>query len=239
MPQDGPSRGAGYWAAMSIASVFGAGLGDFISHDFHLGHWRGLLPLALLLALMLRCMRRGWIAFVAGYWMSVVVVRTAATNVADLATHDLHLGNVALLGGLAGLLLLTVASGRWGMQPAVSRPGLPAIDRRYWIALFLAGTLGTVLGDDTTGRYGQAGASILLCMILGAMFWLRWRRTSDGKAGYWSTVVAARTAGTSLGDLLADQSGLGLAGSTVASGMLLLATLLARRPDDVAAARTV
>lgn len=223
---------------MSIASVFGAGLGDVISHDLHLGHWRGLLPLALLLGLILRCMSRRWIGFTAGYWMSVVVIRTAATNVADLATHDLHLGNLALLGSLAGLLLPTVAAGRRGPQPAGSQPGLAATNGCYWIALFLAGTLGTVLGDDTTSRYGQAGASILLCTILGVMFWLRRRQTIDGKAGYWSTVVAARTAGTSLGDLLADQSGLGLVGSTAASGILLLATLLARRPGAVAEART-
>ena len=47
-------------------------------------------------------------------------------------------------------------------------------------------------------------------------------------------MVTARTAGTSVGDLLADRSGLGLAGSAAVEGVLLVIVLVvgkARRPS--------
>ena len=44
-----PSIGARYWVAISLASIAGCNLGDFVSLYLHLGHWRGLLPLAVLL----------------------------------------------------------------------------------------------------------------------------------------------------------------------------------------------
>ena len=227
MPQDGFRLGPRYWAGISIASVFGAGLGDVVSHDLHLGHWRGLLPLGLLFALILRSRRTGRLGAGPAYWLAVVVVRAGATNLADLATHDWRLSNPALITGLAALLVL---AGRWTRRrntEAMVRPGLPDADTPYWITLFLAGTLGTVLGDDASARFGLGTASILLGAILALLFWLRSWTMIGGKGGYWATVLGARTAGTSVGDLLADRSGLGLAGSTAATG-LLLAVLLAR-----------
>jgi uncharacterized membrane-anchored protein len=42
-----------YWAAILVASMCGANTGDFRSHNLHLGHTRGLLPLAILFLLIL------------------------------------------------------------------------------------------------------------------------------------------------------------------------------------------
>ncbi len=230
--------GVRYWAAICVASVFGAGLGDVVSHDLHLGHWRGLLPLGLLFALILRGGRTGRLGAEAAYWLAVVVIRAAATNLADLATHDWRLSNPALVTGLAALLAIAAARPRHPTMGIVMRPGLPATDARYWIALFLAGMLGTVLGDDASGRYGTAGASVLLAAILALLFWLRQRAWIRGSASYWTTLLGARTAGTSLGDLLADRSGLGLAGSTAATGLLLVVLLVGIRPAGVPGRRT-
>ena len=43
--------GPRYWAALSVASVFGATGGDVLSHDLGLGHWRGV-PVLLLLGVV-------------------------------------------------------------------------------------------------------------------------------------------------------------------------------------------
>lgn len=221
--------GARYWTALSIASVFGAGLGDVISRDLHAGHWRGVLPLAVLFWLILRGRRVGWIGAEAAYWSAVSIVRAGATNVADLATHDVFvLNNGMVIAGLAALMLAALLwPRRSGAAPAATPAGLPDTSGPYWLVLFLAGTLGTVLGDDSSDRLGLPGASILLCTLLAGTFGLRASNGLPGKAGYWITVLAARTAGTSLGDLIADRTPLGLAGSTAAEGLLLLLVLLA------------
>ena len=48
-----PVLGVRYWTAICAASVFGAALGDFISHPLHLGHWRGVPLLAVAFGLIL------------------------------------------------------------------------------------------------------------------------------------------------------------------------------------------
>ena len=45
-----PTVGARYWTAISLASVFGCNLGDFVSLYLHWGHWLGLFPLAVIFA---------------------------------------------------------------------------------------------------------------------------------------------------------------------------------------------
>src|SRR5436853_7742351 len=79
-----PAIAPRYWTAILVASMAGANTGDFFSHDLHLGHTRGLLPLALAFALVLWAERRAKAASEAYYWLAIIVVRTAATNLADL-----------------------------------------------------------------------------------------------------------------------------------------------------------
>ncbi len=225
--------GPRYWTGLSIASVFGATLGDVLSHDLRLGHWRGVLPLLLLAWLAVHGGRRGWLYRELAYWGAVVLVRAMATNIADLGAHDAHLRQPVLLATLAGAIL----AGAW-LRPASAGgaappPGLPDTRGAYWILLFLAGVLGTVLGDDSSHRLGLVIASAALGTMLGLALLSR-RLLRDvpmpgvvARTGYWATVAAARTAGTSVGDLIADHSGLGLAGSAAAEGLLMLGTLRA------------
>ena len=220
--------GPRYWTALSVASVFGATLGDVLSHDLHLGHWRGVPPLLLLCWLVVRGGRRGWLNRTLAYWSAVALVRAMATNVADLANHDAHLPQPALLAGLVAAILAGLAR---PTRPGAGgpAPGLPDTRGSYWVVLFLAGTLGTVLGDDGSDRLGVGGASAALGAILGGALLLRWLlppAPKAAKAGYWATVVTARTAGTSVGDLLADRSGLRLAGSAALEGVLLVIVLV-------------
>jgi uncharacterized membrane-anchored protein len=231
-----------YWAAMSIASVFGASLGDFISHNLHLGHWRGVPPLAVLLALTLLAASRNRARVVVFYWVAVVIIRAAATNIGDLATHDLRLGDHALIAVLAVLLVVSaLVPASIGRSTAIVADAhvtrgaeVPETSTSYWITLFIAGTLGTVLGDDASDRYGLAAASLVLSVVLGMLLWLRQRMNAAGKGSYWLTVLAARTAGTSVGDLLASRRGFGLGLSTTTAGasLLLVGLLLFWRQSD-------
>ena len=237
-----PELGLRYWVVISLASVFGANLGDFVAHDLHLGHWRGLLPLALVMAAILVLQRR-----VPGeglYWAGIIVVRTAATNFADLLTHDWRIPYSLAILGLAVLLGLLV----WGLlapsrrvQGAGSDPAQarrPVLGGWYWVAMLTAGTLGTAIGDGTADRIGLglAGGTLVLGAIMAVILAAGRRSNWSGRLAYWPAIVAVRSAGTTAGDYLvhAHWIGAGLAVATACSGTVFVATLLLwRRPAPI------
>ncbi len=229
-----PVINARYWLAISAASVFGANLGDLVSHDLHLGHWRGLPVLAALFALALAAERRSRHATEAWYWLAIVLLRTAATNLGDLATHDFHADPVPAMLCLLALLAGFVLAGR---RPLADGPTIvrPAGDGWYWAAMLTAGTLGTVAGDCVAGDLGLGAgrATVALAIVqlaaLAAGARSRWR----GKLAYWAAIVAVRSMGTTLGDWLAFRHGaaLGLPVSTTLSGAVMVAVLLSWTVD--------
>jgi uncharacterized membrane-anchored protein len=233
-----PALGARYWAAISLASVFGANMGDFVSHILGLGHVRGLAPLAVLFAVILLLERRARIGTEAYYWLAIVTLRTAATNLADLGTHDLRLDYGWVIGGLAGLLALILLADRWRRAPAAdarlgaTQDDLPATDGYYWAAMLTAGTLGTAAGDFAADGLSLGPATVVTVALLGLALALGSRAARTTGAGYWITIVIVRTAGTNVGDFVAGRHGLalGLPVSTPLTGLLLLAALLLWRP---------
>lgn len=239
-----PETGPRYWAAISLASVFGANTGDFVARYLHLGHANGLAPLALIFAVIVLAERRARVASEAYYWLAIVTVRTAATNLADLATHDFKLDYPAVLASLAVLLVGVLALER-GMAARGGTPvrGLPATTGWYWAAMLVAGTLGTAAGDYAADDLGLGlyWGSLVLSALLAGMLAIRARLAWDTKANYWATIVAVRTAGTTVGDLLASTRhgiGLGLLVSTPLTGLALVAILVLwrRAPRDLSAA---
>jgi uncharacterized membrane-anchored protein len=194
----------------------GANTGDFAARYLHLGHTGGLLPLALIFLAIVWAETRARRATETYYWLAIIVLRTGATNLADLMTHDLHLGYPLTLAALAVLILavLLVVYWRDGSAAPAAADGrkLPATDTAYWIAMLTAGTLGTAGGDFVADEVGLGVGygsivlgAIFLIVLLGA--------TRIGKMGlfwYWAAIVAARTAGTTLGDFLPSRRGLDL-----------------------------
>jgi uncharacterized membrane-anchored protein len=224
-----------YWTAILVASMCGANTGDFVSHNLHLGHTRGLAPLGLLFLLILWAERRSRIATEAYYWLAIIVLRTAATNLADLGTHDLKLGYSAVEAGLTLLLVIFVAGDRSRdpssrMSASDRRPMLPTTNSLYWLAMLTAGTLGTASGDFVAdvADLGLFYGSALLALLYGTVLLVAWRFGGMSKAWYWASIVAARTAGTTMGDLLASRHGLnlGLSLSTAITGSMLAAAVL-------------
>jgi len=166
-----------YWAAILVASMCGANTGDFLSHNLHLGHTRGLLPLAALFLLILWAERRARIPTEAYYWLAIIVLRTAATNLADLCTHDLKLGYRASGIGLTLVLVAFLVADRnrcSSISPIAQqdRPRLLTTNGNYWLAMLTAGTLGTASGDftaDVVGLglfYGSAVLTALFAVVL-------------------------------------------------------------------------
>ena len=221
-----PATGPRYWTLIALASVFGANTGDYFAHDLGLGHLGGLPFLVAAVAVTLLVERR-LTATDAAYWIAIVLVRTAATNVGDFATHDLHLSYPATSVCLAILLAAALLIGR-RRDPGPSAD-LPPIDALYWLSMLLAGTLGTVAGDLLAHSIGLPQATIVTCAIAAAFLALRGSDAFATKSFYWLCIVAIRTGGTNLGDL--SHHGLGLPLATALTGLAMLATFLLWRPN--------
>ena len=93
--------------------------------------------------------------------------------------------------------------------------------------MLTAGVLGTVLGDDTSHAVGESGASIGLGLALAAVIFTTGARART-VAAYWGIVAVARTAGSSIGDWLAENDilAIGLPLSTLITGATFVAALL-------------
>jgi uncharacterized membrane-anchored protein len=223
-PRHLPVSGLHYWIALSLASILGCNTGDYWASFF--GFLGGLPVLLGALALILFLEPRDRRPHEGYYWAAIIVVRTAATNLADAAARQLGMpGSIAILAIL--MVVLTLARYRGTALPS-STPvaGLPNVDLVYWGTMLVAGTLGTVLGDFSSFRsgLGLAGASIVWSVIVAMLVAAQIRGRLRAPASYWMIVVAIRTAGTAVGDLSARH--VGLWQSTLAFAIVLIGYLV-------------
>jgi hypothetical protein len=172
---------------------------------------------------------------------AVVLTRTAATNLADLATHSLKLDYAALEPTLFALLIVTSLCRRSHTYHSIpssraskNTPGsLPNNDAQYWAMMLVASVIGTTLGDFTSDNLGLGveKASIILALVLTGIFYLQNKFDLFGRAaGYWIMLVAVRTAGTVMGDFLSGEEGLGL-GFMVSAACATFLLVGAKTPD--------
>ena len=228
-----PLLGPRFWAALCLASIFGANLGDFFAHDLGLGHISGLPFLTVAFALILLAERYDRAAHEIYYWLAIVVIRTAATNLGDLFAGDLKLPRPWVMAALVVLLAIAVAlirKRRLRMGVDRTREFLDA-NALYWIGMLLAGTLGTVMGDYVSHnlRLGDLYASAALSLPLALLFIIGSRGAIWSLPFFWLTVVMVRADGTVVGDYFAGRQMLGLPLSTLVSGIVFVALLVAWR----------
>lgn len=218
-----------YWAAITLASVFGTNLGDLYAHETGLGILPGLAVLATLAGAMFVAERFDRRVHPAYYWAAIIIIRTGATNIADYLAFRAHISPVLLSLVLAAIIAIcALISVRAGRQPDVTETALPRTGADYWTAMLAAGVFGTVVGDVSQHVFGQLPASIGLSLLTVLAVLLRQRSQLQPVVLYWVAVATARTAGTALGDLLAENPALdiGLMVATAITGALFLAVLL-------------
>jgi uncharacterized membrane-anchored protein len=98
-----------YWAAMVAAGLLGTVSGDFVSGDLGLGVGHGTVVLTAITAcFMLACLLEDRVSK-AWYWLTVVAVRTAGTDIGDYLSADdgLNLG-FTLTSLCLGMVLVTM-----------------------------------------------------------------------------------------------------------------------------------
>jgi uncharacterized membrane-anchored protein len=226
-----PTVGARYWSAITLASLFGTNLGDFYANETGLGTYAGVAILAVLAAAAFVAERRDPVPRELWYWLVIIIIRTGATNIADYLAYKVRIPDLALSLGLAAL----VAGFGWASlhrrdraEAKAEAQGMPATGGAYWAAMLSAGVFGTVVGDIAQHHVGQGPAALELAVLLAVALAI-WRTFGDSRVWiYWLTVAVARTAGTAMGDYLAesDTLGIGLAVATLITGSLLLLVLL-------------
>lgn len=223
-----PRVDARYWTAILFASMCGTNFGDFLPDVLRLGTGASMVALAGLFAAILlaeRASARGAEVF---YWLALLVVRAAATMVADYSIDQRHLGYVPVCVALAvGLASLLAGHQRYG--PAPGSGSLPAAGPFYWFTMLVAGALGTVLGDGMGHAFGpvQVGVPIsagLATLAMAAVLGVRGRQIWTSPASYWVAVVVVRWWGTNFGDI--SKFLLSLPVSMAATGVALALMLL-------------
>lgn len=217
-----------FWLAMFAASAFGTNLGDLWTGRLGLPGPVGFGSLAVASALAIWGDRRVGLRTELAYWLAIVVLRAAATNVADFLTEALHLGFVPVAAGLAAVALALGLRTRAGLAGRLGES--PVIDGRYWAAMFAAGVFGTVAGDLTNRTVGVLASAAVLSALLVLVLLVRARRFPGIMLAYWVAVLAERAAGTPVGDGLASRHGvgLGLPVATACTAALFAAALLWR-----------
>jgi uncharacterized membrane-anchored protein len=105
---------------------------------------------------------------------------------------------------------------------------LPALDARYWVAIFVASLLGTTLGDfiSTTLHLGFVRGLVPLCVVLAVIFAFERRATEPSEAYYWAAIVITRTMATNIADLFTHALKLDYREVAAVFALLLVATLL-------------
>jgi uncharacterized membrane-anchored protein len=215
-----------YWFAMLAASAFGTNVGDLWGEVLFPGLLSSLASLLAICAVSVWYDRHAAARTEVGYWIAIVAMRAAATNLADILTHNLALGYVPVSVALCALTLIAARF----TSPDFERGGSPRVDGAYWTAMFIAGLFGTVAGDLIHHTIGLYTASAALCLALVALILVRDVRAPTSVLLYWSIIMTERCAGTAVGDALASRRAvaLGITLASVCTGVVLASSLWVR-----------
>lgn len=239
-----------YWVLISLVSIFGTNTGDLAVRLFRQGYEAlglgrsefshiGPLPVLILAYVVNFLLEKRSLARTELYfWVAIILIRTAATNIADSLFDDLGIKFYVLAGVLSALMLWAALRWQSLREQPIDPQFVPTTNYFYWSCMLLAGVLGTVVGDELWHSLGlaQATAGLSLAMLLLVL----WGHNSFLKltAWYWFGVVFARIAGTAAGDWLAKSQERGGAGfdiyqATLLSGAVFFLMLFVWKANDV------
>jgi uncharacterized membrane-anchored protein len=161
------------------------------------------------------------------FWAIKILATTLGETAGDYFSQTLGLGTLRAAGLLFAILLVALAiqlrAGRF--HPAL-----------FWIVVVLTSTLGTNISDfiNYTSGLGQATGALILGTGLAVVLVVWWRSgqtldvenvaTLSGEALFWIAVVFSNSLGTSTGDYLASDKGLGV--GLLPAALLLTAAML-------------
>jgi uncharacterized membrane-anchored protein len=232
-----------YWVLITLASIFGTNTGDLA---VRLAKMSGLFPtegllgmrhcgplpvLIILFAILWIVEKRNSEKTELYFWSAIIIIRTAATNIADVMADDVNfdflISSVVLTLGLTVLALFWQTKRVKPIDPVF----VPETTNLYWTMMLIAGVLGTAVGDNLAHSYGLATTSLVLGSAMVVLVVSGYKNFLIYTPLYWFGISLARIAGTVFGDWLAKSSerggsGLDLPTATVISGFVFVVTTL-------------
>ncbi len=252
-----------FWLVKICATTVGETGGDALSMTLKLGYLVATLIFLAFFVVTLASQIAVNRYHPINYWLVVVATTTVGTTTSDFIDRTLHAGYVASSAGLLALVIAVLiawrlASGRISADHITSRKD----EIFYWLTILVSNTLGTALGDFSSGaipdlmtRIAHAPASgwdawgfelaavvfAGLIAIVAVLHLLKW---APQAVLFWAAYVLTRPLGATLGDTLTkphSQGGLDfgrfLATAVIALAMVILIFLSPklRRPAQIAA----
>ena len=158
------------------------------------------------------------------FWLIKLMAVTMGETAADYLAVNLGFGltNTSLIMTviLAGALVLQFAQKRY-------------VPWAYWLAVVLISIVGTLVTDNLVDNFGVplTVTTALFTGLLALTFWIWYRSegtlsihkifTAKREAFYWLAILMTFALGTSAGDLIAEQFGLGYLGTGILFGMII------------------
>jgi uncharacterized membrane-anchored protein len=169
------------------------------------------------------------------FWVLKIAATTLGETGGDMISQTLNLGYAAASVLLFSIFLVSL------LTQLRARRFHPAL---YWTVIATTSTAGTTMADlltrgpgagtSTAGGFGYAGGAAILITGLAVVF-LVWKAsgltydvtnitTLRGELLYWAAILLSNTLGTTTGDYLADDTGLGYlrSAAVIAVTMVLL-----------------
>ncbi len=163
------------------------------------------------------------------FWLIKLMAVTMGETAADFLAVNLGLGLTATSALMAGVLVVALA-----LQFARKRYAPWA----YWLAVVLISIVGTLVTDNLVDNFGVPliATAAFFSAALAITFWVWYRRehslsihhiVTDGReAFYWLAILLTFALGTAVGDLVAEQFGLGYLATGILFGMIILSLSL-------------
>ncbi|WP_412537997.1 hypothetical protein R8Z50_19265 [Longispora sp. K20-0274] len=165
------------------------------------------------------------------FWIMKIAATTLGETAGDLLAQTMKVGYAVSSLILVGLFLASLVT---QLRAKRFHPVL------YWTVILSTSTAGTTISDFMNRTAGLGYATGALVLITGLMVvFVVWRLSGytfaveeissfRGELLYWVAILFSNTLGTSLGDFLADNTGLGFGGGALVVGGAIVVTVLAK-----------
>lgn len=237
-----PAAVLSFWLIKVLSTTVGETGADYLAVNAGLGASVTGCITATLLAIALAAQLRSrrflpWL-----YWLCVVLLSVAGTQITDALTDGLGVSLYLSTGVFAVMLALLFAA--WYRRErtlSITTINTGRRERCYWAAILLTFALGTAAGDLATEelalgfRLGVVVFGALIAVIYAAN-----RSGANAVLTFWLAYILTRPLGASLGDLLSQSTEYGGVGwgtvNTSIVFLLAIAALVAmvsRRPAAI------
>jgi uncharacterized membrane-anchored protein len=233
-----------FWVIKILSTTVGETGADYLAVHAGLGivFTDALTALLLAAALSIQLRAGRYVPWV--YWLSVLLLSVAGTQITDALTDKLGI-SLYLSCAVFAVALAAVFSTWYHSERTLSIHSIVTRKRElfYWSAILITFALGTAAGDLATEALGlgfQVGVLVFGLAI--AAIYLAFRCGANSVLAFWLAYILTRPLGASLGDLLSqapEYGGIGLGTVMTSAGFLAviagLVLLLHRRGAAAAA----